>query len=121
MLFKNFLIAGFGGFLGTLLRYAVTLLIKPGTFPAATFLINVTGSFILGLVIGYTLKFSPAESNLRLFLATGFCGGFTTFSTFSYENVSLLKSGHYSYFFLYVAGSLVIGIFATWLGLLMMK
>ena len=121
MLLKNFLIAGFGGFLGTLLRYAVTLLIKPGMFPAATFLVNVTGSFILGLVLGYTLKFNPGESNLKLFLATGFCGGFTTFSTFSYENVSLLKAGSYSYFFLYVAGSLVIGIFATWLALLIMK
>jgi CrcB protein len=56
-----------------------------------------------------------------LFLATGFCGGFTTFSTFSYENLNLLKSGNYTYFLLYVAGSLVIGIFATWLGLLLIK
>ena len=121
MLIKNFLLAGFGGFLGTLLRYTVTLLIKPGSFPAATFLINITGSFLLGLVIGYTLKSSPGENNIRLFLATGFCGGFTTFSTFSYENVNLLKAGNYSYFFLYVVGSLVIGIFATWLGMLLMK
>ena len=121
MLLKNFMLAGFGGFLGTLLRYAVSLLIRSGTFPMATFIVNITGSFILGVIIGYLLRTNTAESSLRLFLVTGFCGGFTTFSSFSYENLGLLKAGNYSYFFLYVAGSLVIGIFATYLGLLLMK
>ena len=121
MLLKNFLVAGFGGFLGTLLRYAVSLLIRTGTFPLATFVVNISGSFILGVIIGYLLKYSSTESTLRLFLVTGFCGGFTTFSSFSYENLNLLRAGNYSYFFLYSAGSLVIGIFATYLGLLLMK
>jgi len=121
MLLKNLLLAGAGGFLGTILRYSLGWFIKSDQFPFATFLINMTGSFLIGLVIGYSLKNSGFDNNYRLFLATGFCGGFTTFSAFAYENIMLLKSGLFGYFFLYAFGSLAIGIFATYLGLLLTK
>ena len=121
MLLKNILLAGVGGFLGTVFRYVLALLIKTNIFPLATLLINISGSFLLGLILGYAAKSGQMESGFRIFMAIGFCGGYTTFSSFSYENVQLLKAGEYGYFFLYVGGSLVIGIFATYLGLLLMK
>jgi CrcB protein len=121
MLVKNLLLVGAGGFLGSMFRYALGLLLKSNIFPLATFLINISGSFFIGLIIGYSLKNSGFDNNYRLFLATGFCGGFTTFSAFAYENLTLLKSGHFGYFFLYAFGSLAIGIFATYLGLLFTK
>ena len=121
MLFKNFLLVGLGGMIGSVCRYAIALIFKNTYFPFSTLIVNVIGSFIIGLILGISLKNPTFNNEWRLFLATGICGGFTTFSAFSYENMSLLKSGNYSYFFLYVGGSVVFGIFAAWFGMLLIK
>ena len=90
---KNILLVGFGGFLGSICRYIVYLIFDRkliDSFPWSTFTVNIVGSLLLGLLAGLILKQHLNES-YRLFLAIGFCGSFTTFSTFAYENVQLLQ------------------------------
>jgi fluoride exporter len=118
---KHFLWVGLGGMLGSMLRYAATLLIKPLSFPIATFTVNIAGSFIIGLVLGTALKSQSFDANWRLFLATGICGGFTTFSAFTAEGVQLLHQQRYSVFFLYFALSIILGLGATWIGMTLTK
>lgn len=107
---------GLGGALGTMLRFGTSLLIGFKSYPLATLLVNIAGSFIIGLVMAYSLKSESFALNGRLFLATGFCGGFTTFSAFSLENLLLLQNGKLGLFVLYAVGSLVLGIAAVWAG-----
>jgi fluoride exporter len=113
---KEFLLVGAGGALGSMARYAGNVLYNSKTFPATTFLINIIGSFAIGMVMGYCLKNEPSQ-NWKLFLATGICGGFTTFSAFSYENLMLLQNGKVFTSLLYITSSVVCGIAAAWLGL----
>jgi len=115
-MFKNFLLVGLGGALGTMLRYATYLLINSKNFPFATLAINIVGSFIIGLVLAFSLKDESFLNNWKLFLATGICGGFTTFSAFSAENVVLLQNEKFFLAFIYIAASIVAGIAAAWLG-----
>jgi fluoride exporter len=115
MMLKEFLLVGAGGALGSMLRYAGNLLYSSKSFPLTTFLINIIGSFVIGLVIGYSIK-NQSSLNWKLFLTTGICGGFTTFSAFSYENLLLLQNGKVFTSLLYIAGSVVFGIAAAWLG-----
>jgi fluoride exporter len=112
---KEFLIVGAGGAIGSMLRYAGNLIYSHKSLPITTFLINITGSFVIGLVIGYSIK-NQSSINWKLFLATGICGGFTTFSAFSFENLLLLQNGKIFISLLYIAGSVVLGIAAAWLG-----
>ncbi|MGB8193575.1 MAG: fluoride efflux transporter CrcB, partial [Chitinophagaceae bacterium] len=109
MLLKNFLLVGLGGMAGSMLRYGVYLLIKPGVFPWATFTVNIAGSLLIGLLMGYSVRLQSPQ-NMQLLLATGLCGGFTTFSAFSADNVVLLKDGRIAAFFLYAAASILIGL-----------
>ncbi|MBS1744092.1 MAG: fluoride efflux transporter CrcB [Bacteroidetes bacterium] len=113
---KNFLLAGLGGAIGTMMRYAAYILFKSSSFPLGTLLINITGSFIIGLVFGLSLRNAAFENNWKVFLATGICGGFTTFSAFSMENVQMLQEGKYLLSGLYIVSSVVAGMFAAWLG-----
>ncbi|MEO6230370.1 MAG: fluoride efflux transporter CrcB [Ferruginibacter sp.] len=113
---RSFLLIGLGGALGTMLRFGTSLLIGFKSYPLATLLVNVAGSFIIGLVMAYSLKSDSFALNWRLFLATGLCGGFTTFSAFSLENLLLLQNGKLGLFVLYAVGSLVLGIAAVWAG-----
>ena len=106
---KEFLLVGAGGALGSMLRYAGNLLYNNKSFPATTFLINIIGSFVIGIVIGYSIK-NNSSVNWKLFLATGICGGFTTFSAFSFENLSLLQEGKIFISLLYIAGRLHLGL-----------
>jgi CrcB protein len=99
-----------------MLRYAAYLLIPAKNFPVATLLINVIGSFIIGMVLALSLKDAIFLNNWKLFLATGICGGFTTFSAFSAENMELLQNGRYFTVIAYLAVSIVLGITAAWLG-----
>ena len=115
-MFKNFLIVGLGGALGSMLRYATSLLISIKSFPFATLSINIVGSFIIGLVLAFSIKDESFANNWKLFLATGICGGFTTFSAFTLENMQLLQSGKTGMAFLYIALSIVLGIAATFAG-----
>ena len=102
-----------------MLRYITGLFITTKFFPYATLTVNVVGSFIIGIIFAITIKEELLLSNWKLFLATGFCGGFTTFSAFSLENLGLLQSGKTSLALLYIGLSLVLGITATFLGYLL--
>jgi fluoride exporter len=115
---KNLFIVALGGGIGAALRYACSLLSKPGLhFPVATFLINITGSFIIGIILALSMRSNGDFSdNSRLFWATGICGGFTTFSAFSFENLQLLQAGKNSLAFSYIILSVLLGIVASWLG-----
>lgn len=108
---KNILLVGAGSFVGGALRYLVSLGLKyTGGFPWATFLVNLVGCLLIGLLWGLFSRFANASQQLVLFLSVGFCGGFTTFSTFSKESLILLQASNYLMFALYIMGSVVIGI-----------
>lgn len=113
---RNLLLAGIGGALGSMLRFLSYQLIRINHTFIITLGINIIGSFIIGLVIGYGIKHLEFESNWRVFLATGVCGGFTTFSAFSLENIQLIQQGKFSWALLYITLSLVAGILAAFVG-----
>jgi len=113
---RNFLFIGLGGAAGSMLRYACSLVIGQKLFPVATLLINTCGSFIIGMVVALSLKNEAFNHNWKLFLATGICGGFTTFSAFSLENFELLENGKPMMMVLYSVASLLLGITAVWIG-----
>ena len=113
-----------GGGIGSVCRYLLTLSINrqlTTTFPTGTFVVNITGCLLIGLLYGIAIRYSWFNTEWRLFLITGICGGYTTFSAFSYEAVGLIRVGNYGYFLLYVAGSVVIGLLATILGTALMR
>jgi len=118
---KNLLLVGLGGGLGSMLRYAGHILIKTKLFPYATLAVNIIGCFIIGIVFAMSIKAEPLSANWKLFLATGICGGFTTFSAFSLENMGLLQSGKYALAIIYIALSVVLGITASFLGYSLIK
>jgi fluoride exporter len=109
-----------GSAIGGLSRYLVGGLsqgLAGGTFPAGTLLINVTGSFLLGFVLRYGVETTSLTPEVRAFLTVGFCGGYTTFSSFSYETVALAEDGQWTRAALYVALSVGLSLVATFLGL----
>ncbi|HZU73953.1 MAG TPA: fluoride efflux transporter CrcB [Acidimicrobiales bacterium] len=108
-----------GGALGTLARYLLASVVhrSPGSFPWATFWTNVTGSFVLGLVLVLILERFPPTRYLRAFIATGFCGAFTTFSTLAVETELLVRSGHAAVALTYAGVSLAAGLVAVWMGM----
>jgi len=110
------LLVGLGGGLGSILRYGASLLIHTKIFPYATLVVNIMGSFIIGVVFALSIREEGLSGNWKLFLATGICGGFTTFSAFSLENMGLIQSGKYGMVLTYILISLVLGILATFLG-----
>jgi len=118
-----FLIA-LGGGLGSILRYFTTLLVQKyyaTIFPLATFITNIFGCLLIGLIMGYLEKNQLSNSNLKWLLVTGFCGGYTTFSAFGYENISLFGNQNSILAFLYIALSVIVGLFFVWLGLYLSK
>ena len=120
----NILIVGLGGGAGSILRYLCQKWVNESyehSFPLATFLINISGCFLIGILYGLGEKGNILSPQTRLLLITGFCGGFTTFSTFAFENMNLLRSGDNFYFFLYAIGSLALGILAVYVGSLFIK
>jgi CrcB protein len=86
------------------------------TFPAGTLLINISGSLLLGLIIRYATGTPTLTPETRAFLTIGLCGGYTTFSSFSYETIALLEDGEWTRAALYVTGSLFLSLLATLLG-----
>ena len=111
----NALLVFVGGGIGSLLRHGAQLAIGAYAFPVATLVVNVAGSFLIGCLGGFGMRFAWREYAC-LFLMTGLCGGFTTFSTFSRESLGLLQSGAYGSFALYAMGSVALGIAASALG-----
>ena len=116
---RNLLLVGLGGGIGTIGRYLVQKWVNgvyQQSFPLATFLINITGCFLIGVLYALAEKSNVLSPQSRLLLITGLCGGFTTFSTFAFENTVLLRPGDIVTFILYAAGSVIIGILAVYLG-----
>ncbi len=121
---KNILLVGLGGALGSILRYLTSVVTSKyyhDVFPLATFIINIVGCFIIGLLIGYFGQINGDNQNLRLLFITGFCGGYTTFSTFAAENISLMQNHQYATLIAYTLASIIVGFLAVGLGLMLAK
>jgi CrcB protein len=121
---RNILIVGTGGFIGSVMRYLVQIFVEKGmatTFPWGTFIANIVGSFIIGIVFALAEKGNFINSEWRIFLAVGVCGGFTTFSSFAYNNLNLLKDHSYGQLLWNVGGSLFFGILAVYLGIVLVR
>ena len=120
---KQVLLVFIGGGAGSALRYIVGKFLKTAStgFPWGTFSVNVIGSLLIGVFMGIALKNSSFSENQTLLLITGFCGGFTTFSAFAYENQVFLKEGDLTSFLIYTLGSIGLGLAAVFLGLFISK
>lgn len=123
-MFQQYLLVGLGGALGSMLRYGISVLLPPkdsASFPYNTFVVNIAGCFIFGLLIGYFQKIDLNSNNVRLIFTTGFCGGFTTFSAFSGETLTLLQNQQFTTAAVYVLASLILGLAILYLGTLLIK
>jgi len=120
---KQLVLVFIGGGFGSIFRYLLTkYLNNPDTgIPYGTFFVNVFGSLLIGAILGLAIKNQALNQNQTLFLATGFCGGLTTFSAFAYENHLFLKSGNLTHFFLYTIASFTVGLAAVFIGMYVVK
>ena len=120
---KQVLLVFLGGGIGSALRYAIGRIFNTSSagYPWGTFSVNIIGSLLIGVFMGIALKNNNLSENQTLLLVTGLCGGFTTFSAFTYENQQFLKEGDLTSFAIYTLGSLSLGILAVFLGLLVSK
>ena len=112
---RNILLVAIGGAIGSVCRYLLSG-INVASWPWGTFAVNILGSLFIGLLVGLVSK-GIVSPEIKLLLVTGFCGGFTTFSTFANESFSMMKSGDALQMALYLGTSVVIGIMAVWLGM----
>lgn len=120
----KYLAVAAGGAVGAMLRYYLTLsglgrIAQP--FPMATFVINITGSFIIGFFLTLVAERVPINPNVRLAVAVGFVGAYTTFSTLEYETARLLEGRDFLYAFLYVVLSFAVGFGAVWAGIILAR
>ncbi len=118
--FGQILIVGIGGFFGSSLRFVVhhwvQKVLLPGVFPYGTLSVNMIGCLLIGLVIGLTDLRGLLDQNWRLFLAVGVLGGFTTYSSFAFENFSLLSSAEFLRLGVNIVVQITLGLFLAWLG-----
>ena len=115
---KNLLLVAVGGAVGSVLRYVLAN--TNASFPWGTFSVNILGSLSIGLLVGLVSK-GILSPEMKLLLVTGFCGGFTTFSTFANESFGMMKAGDMLLTALYVGASVVVGIIAVWGGMMLSK
>jgi CrcB protein len=116
---KHLLLVGLGGFIGSAARFLVSKLNLSWHFfsiPMGTLTVNVLGSFIIGILVGISAKSDLISTDLRLFLMVGFCGGFTTFSSFISENLMLMQNGQVFTVLIYTSLSILLGFLAVYLG-----
>ena len=116
---KNLLLIGAGGFIGSVARYLLSRLnthVEWLSIPVGTLLVNVLGSLLIGFLIGISEKSPLMTFELRMFLMVGLCGGFTTFSSFTGENLMLMRNGQFLPLFLYTGLSILLGFTAVYLG-----
>jgi len=120
---KQLLLVFVGGGFGSVLRFIVGKWLNNSEngFPYGTFAANIIGSLLIGIILGLAAKNESLSQSQTLLLATGFCGGFTTFSTFAYENHIFLKSGDFASFAIYTITSFVVGFLAVFLGMYLVK
>lgn len=120
---KQLLLVFVGGGFGSVLRYVIGKYLNSAEtgIPYGTFAANILGSLLIGVILGLAAKNDTLSQSQVLLLATGFCGGFTTFSTFAYENHVFLKSGDFTSFAVYTIASFVIGFLAVFAGLYLVK
>jgi CrcB protein len=116
---KNFFLVGFGGFIGSIARYYVSKLnLQYDVFsvPVGTLTVNILGSFFIGILTGISAKSELLSAEWRLFLMVGLCGGFTTFSSFTNENLMLMHNGQLLTVLIYTSVSVILGFIAVYLG-----
>jgi CrcB protein len=116
---RPLIFVGIGGGIGSILRYVLSVFVGrhvPIVFPLGTFLVNISGCFLIGIFYSLATKYTGFNPEWRLFLITGICGGYTTFSTFSYDGLILLRQGSNLAFLFYMIGSVVLGLIATFAG-----
>ncbi|MEP2934883.1 MAG: fluoride efflux transporter CrcB [Gilvibacter sp.] len=119
---KALLFVMLGGGLGSGLRYLVSKVLNTqGQLPWGTFTVNILGSLLIGFLMGWAAKNNNLSESQLLFLATGFCGGFTTFSAFALEGHNLFKADNFWGLAIYIIGSLVLGVLAVFAGLWLAK
>lgn len=121
-IWRAFALVGIGGMLGSMLRFGVSVLfthiLNLKSWPIATFAVNIIGSFLIGMAIGSINNLGNENQHiLRYVLIVGFCGGFTTFSTFSLEGFEMIKSQEYYTFAAYTTASIICGLLAVLVGL----
>lgn len=117
------LLVGAGSFIGGVFRYMLSTLVHARiltTYPLGTMTVNILGSFLIGLVFGLSER-GNISMEWRLFLATGLLGGFTTFSAFSNETIGLIREGQFWIAGSYVIGSVLLGLLATFTGIILVK
>ena len=117
-------IVGIGGFVGSVLRYVVAYQLSKSTasaFPYGTFAVNIVGCLLIGVFYSISERYQWLSPEWRIFLTTGLCGGFTTFSSFAYENVKLMESSDYGLLALYSVSSFVLGLLAVFIGIYIVK
>ena len=117
---RNLLLVGGGGFLGSILRYLLGGVVLHSTgaarFPYATLVVNVTGCLAIGVIAALAERASMFTPDVRLFLLTGFLGGYTTFSAFAYETVVLGRENQLASAILNVSAQVALGLIAVWAG-----
>lgn len=116
---KTLLLVGSGGFIGSILRYYISRLNLSTHFlsiPVGTLLVNVIGSLVIGLLMGLSEKSAVITAEARLFLMVGLCGGFTTFSSFTMENLTLIHNGQFLQVLVYTMLSIMLGFLAVYIG-----
>jgi len=121
---KQLLLIGLGGFVGSIARFLVSRLntrIDWLSIPVGTLAVNVIGSFLIGFLIGISEKSPILTVELRMFLMVGLCGGFTTFSSFTGENLMLMRNGQFLPLFLYTGLSILLGFAAVYFGYISTK
>lgn len=123
-MFKNVLLVGLGGGLGSVLRYISSVVINKNfdsKFPFATLIVNISGSLLIGIVLGFLQKNNMGDADWKYVLAIGFCGGFTTFSAFAWENANLINNSFTALSVAYALISIISCIAAVFAGVWLIK